>query len=194
MVLPVIGLIWGVKFCEMKLIILISAFFSFQNRAVAQEGAAVTKIYIVRHAEKQDGKDPLLTPAGNARSGDLMRFLKDEMIRKIYVSQYRRTQNTGDSLRIQLNIDTVHYTADTLCGNLINTIMGHSDFGKTILVIGHSNTIPQVIRKFGVHDYPYGDLADNDYDRLFLITYKNGKAKVKVMKYGAAPGTSATMQ
>lgn len=178
----------------MKLILLFIAFFSFQNSAVAQEGAAVTKIYIVRHAEKQDGKDPLLTPAGNARAGDLMRFLKDEMVQKIYVTQYRRTQNTSDSLRIQLHIDTVHYRADTLCDNLVNAIMEHSDFGKTILVIGHSNTIPQIIRKFGVHDYPYGDLADNDYDHLFLITYKNGKAKVKAMKYGAASGTSAAMQ
>lgn len=159
----------------MKFIIIFAAFFNFQSSAVGQKEAGGTKIYIVRHAEKEAGKDPLLTAAGNARAGDLMRYLQNRAVQKIYVSQYRRTQNTADSLRLQLNIDTVHYSADTLCDNLVNAIMEHSDFGKTILIIGHSNTIPQIIRKFGVHDYPYGDIADIDYDNLFLITYKKEK-------------------
>jgi hypothetical protein len=33
-------------------------------------------IYLVRHAEKLTGKDPLLTEQGNKRAGDLMRALK----------------------------------------------------------------------------------------------------------------------
>jgi hypothetical protein len=88
----------------------------------------------------------------------------------------------------------VHYAADTVCDNLINAIMEHSDFGKTILIIGHSNTLPQIIRKLGVTDYPYGDIPDNEFDNLFVITYKKEKAKLKVMKYGAKSGASAAMQ
>lgn len=178
----------------MKFIIIFAAFFTFQSSVLGQKEAGGTKIYIVRHAEKEAGKDPSLTSAGNTRAGDLMRFLQNRSIEKIYVSQYRRTQNTGDSLRLQLNIDTVHYLADTVCDDLVNAIMQHSDFGKTILIIGHSNTIPQIIRKFGVHDYPYGDIADNDYDNLFLVTYKKGKAKLESMKFGAKSGVSAAMQ
>lgn len=162
--------------------------------AAAQQGPAVTRIYIVRHAEKEAGKDPLLTPAGNIRAGDLMRALQNAGIQKIYVSQYRRTQHTADSMRIQLNIDTVHYTADTLCDNLVNTIIEHRDFGKTILIIAHSNTIPQIIRKFGVLGYPFGDLPDQNFDDLFLITYRKEKARLKRMKYGNRPGVSAGMQ
>ncbi len=178
----------------MKYLFIFLALVGLQNSATAQQEPTVTKIFIVRHAEKEAGKDPLLTAAGNARAGDLMRTLQNEGIQKIYVSQYRRTQNTGDSLRLQLKIDTVHYAADTVCDNLINSIMEHSDFGKTILIIGHSNTIPQIIRKLGVTDYPYGDLPDNDFDNLFVITYKKEKAKLKVMKYGAKSGASAAMQ
>ncbi len=63
---------------------------------------AKTKIYIVRHAEKESGNDPQLTVAGRNRAGDLMRTLKNKHIRHIYVTQYRRTQMTGDSMRIQL--------------------------------------------------------------------------------------------
>jgi phosphohistidine phosphatase SixA len=178
----------------MKYLLMLLAVTGFQNSAAAQQEPAATKIFIVRHAEKETGNDPLLTPAGNKRAGDLMRVLQNEGIQKIYVSKTRRTQNTADSLRIQLKIDTVHYVADTLCDKLISAIMEHSDFGKTILIVAHSNTIPQIIRKFGVTDYPYGDIPDNDFDNLFVITYKKEKAKLKTIKYGARSGSSAPMQ
>lgn len=178
----------------MKLVLLFIASFTFQSGIFGQDEKAETKVYVVRHAEKEAGKDPLLTTAGNARAGDLMRALKDASVQKIYVSQYRRTQNTGDSLRLQFNIDTAHYSADTVCDKLVASIMEHGDFGKTILIIAHSNTIPQIIRKFGFNEYPYGDIADNDYDNLFMITYRNGKAKLKQAKYGAKSGASAPMQ
>jgi phosphohistidine phosphatase SixA len=178
----------------MKYLLIFMATIAFKNTAFAQQEPAVTKIFIVRHAEKESGKDPALTPAGNARAGDLMRALQHEAVKKIYVSQYKRTQMTGDSLRIQAGTKTVQYTADTLCDNLVNTIMENGDFGKTILIIGHSNTIPQIIRKFGVTNYPYGDIPDNEFDNLFVITYKKGKAKFKKMKYGANSGVSAAMQ
>ncbi len=181
------------KITSMKYILIFLALVAFQNIAFAQQEPATTKIFIVRHGEKEAGNNPVLTAAGNTRAGDLMRKLQGDGIQKIYVSQYKRTQNTGDSLRLQLNIDTVHYAADTVCDNLIKAIMEHGDFGKTILIIGHSNTIPQIIRKLGVTDYPYGDIPDNEFDNLFMITYKKEKAKVKVMKYGAKSGTSAAM-
>ena len=178
----------------MKYLLLFLASFLFINIAFAQQKSAATKIFIVRHAEKETGNDPLLTADGNKRAGDLMRALQNKGIQKIYVSQYRRTQNTADSLRINYGIDTVRYMADTLCDNLVNTIMAHNDFGKVILIVAHSNTIPQIIRKFGVTKYPYGDIPDNEFDELFLITYKKGKAKLKTTKYGAHSGVSAAMQ
>lgn len=178
----------------MKYVFLFLAFTFFENKITAQQEATVTKIFIVRHAEKESGKDPVLTPAGYARAGDLLRALKNESVQKIYVSQYRRTQMTGDSLRIQLGIDTVHYTADTVCDDLVNTIMQHRDFGKTILIIAHSNTVPKIIRKLGVLDYPQADIPDDEFDNLFVVTYKNQKARVKQLKYGARSGSSAKMQ
>lgn len=178
----------------MKYLFIFLAFIGFHNSVIAQQEPAGTKIFIVRHGEKETGKDPVLTPAGNTRAGDLMRKLQGESIQKIYVSQYKRTQNTGDSLRLQLKIDTVHYAADTVCDKLITAIMEHGDFGKTILIIAHSNTIPHIIRKFGVTDYPYGDIPDTEFDNLFVITYKKEKAKLKKMKYGAKLGASAPMQ
>jgi len=178
----------------MKYLLIFLAAITLQNSGFAQQESAVTKIFIVRHAEKESGKDPDLTPAGHARAGDLMRALQNEGVQKIYVSQYKRTQQTADSMHIQLKINTVQYPADTLCDNLVNTIMENGDFGKTILIIAHSNTIPQIIRKFGVTDYLYGDIPDNEFDNLYMITYKKEKAKLKKIKYGAKSGASAGMQ
>jgi len=152
-----------------------------------------TKIYIVRHAEKESGKDPALTPAGRQRAGDLMRKLKHKHIHHIYVSQFRRTQMTGDSMRIQLGIDTIHYLADTTGEDLLNKIIAHGDQRHRIVVIGHSNTIPNIIRKLGVGNYPTDYIPDNEFDNLFLVRFKKHKALVTKNKYGVASGESASM-
>jgi broad specificity phosphatase PhoE len=178
----------------MKYALFFIVFGCFTSKAMAQSETPATRIFIVRHGEKEAGKDPLLTADGIKRAGDLHRVLKDEGIQKIYVSRTRRTQMTADSLRIQMKIDTVHYTADTLCDALVQAIMEHSDFGKTILIVAHSNTVPRIIRKLGVTDFPVADLPDHEFDNLFLVTYKKEKAKLKSMKYGAKSAASAAMQ
>lgn len=181
----------------MRSILTILAFFFSQQLVLAQVPQGLskkTKIYLVRHAEKESGNDPVLTANGNKRAGDLMRKLKNENVERIYVTQYKRTQMTGDSLRIQLGIDTVHYKADTTGEDIYNKIIAKADGGKTILIIGHSNTILRIIKKFGINNYLPADIPDAEFDNLYLITYKRKKAVIKSMKYGAASATSSAMQ
>lgn len=153
-----------------------------------------TKIYIVRHAEKQSGTDPLLTDDGNKRAGDLMRTLKDKKISRIYVSEYRRTQNTADSLRIQFGIDTVRALADTNCINLFNAITKNKDWTKSILIVSHSNIVPAIIYKLGITSFPQDNLPDEEFDNLYIVSFRKGKAVLKHIKYGKPSAASATMQ
>lgn len=153
-----------------------------------------SKIYLVRHAEKKTGSDPVLTEDGNKRAGALLQVLKDKKLHHIYVTQFKRTQMTGDSLRLQSGVDTIQYKADTTGDDLYNKILAHDEAGKTFLIIGHSNTVPKLIKKLGVKDFDARDIPDNEFDNLYLITYKKGKAVVKKMKYGATSAASATMQ
>ncbi len=159
-----------------------------------------TKIYLVRHAEKQTGTDPELTDAGKKRAGDLMRTLQNKNVERIYVTQFKRTQMTADSMRLQLGIDTVHYLADENGIDLFNKIAAHNDFNTTILIIGHSNTVPDYIKKLGVNNYPQANIIDTEFDNLFKVYYKRSfvfspfKAHVKKEKYGAASGVSGAMQ
>ncbi|MEO6731519.1 MAG: phosphoglycerate mutase family protein [Ferruginibacter sp.] len=174
------------------ILMLSGTFFSCQAQMMQFTGKA--QVYLVRHAEKLSGQDPLLTKDGNKRAGDLMRTLQQKKIRRIYVTEYKRTQGTADSLRIQIGIDTVHYLSDTSCTDLFNQIKTHKDLGNTILIIGHSNTIPIIIRKLGIANYPLEYIPDTAFDNLFLVTFKKSKPYVKKMKYGKASGASATMQ
>lgn len=159
-----------------------------------------TKIYFVRHAEKESGSDPVLTPDGNKRAGDLARSLKDKHIRRIYVTQFQRTQMSADSMRLLLGIDTVHYLADDNGADLLKKIAAHHDFNTTILVVGHSNTIPNYIKNVGVSNYPQANIPDNEFGLLFKVYYRRPflftpyKAHVAITKYGAASGASAAMQ
>lgn len=152
------------------------------------------KIYLVRHAEKLSGNDPSLTTEGNNRAGDLMRVLTDKKIARIYVTEYKRTQNTGDSLRIQSGIDTVHYLSDTSCIDLVNKIKANGDLNRTILIIGHSNTLPTIIRKLGLLEYAAEDIPSNEFDNLFLIKFKKGRPSLTKTKFGLPSGVPAMMQ
>ena len=195
-VLRLIALILVILFIMRSFIILL-VLLPVQNLLFAQlpQGiTAKTKIYLVRHAEKDTGNNPSLTQNGKKRAGALMYKLKSKNIQRIYVTQYKRTQMTGDSLRIQLGIDTAHYKADTTGEDIYNKIIANSDGGKTILIIGHSNTILRIIKKFGIINYPHADIPDAEFDNLYLVTYKRNKAVIKAMKYGVASAASAAMQ
>src|SRR5437868_5882954 len=119
-----------------SLLFLISICIAVATNAQLPYTNSDTRIYLVRHAEKETGRDPGLTTKGRQRAGDLMRELKNKDIQHIYVTEFRRTQMTADSMRIQLGIDTVHYTADTTGDDLVRKIIQHGDTKKSILVIG----------------------------------------------------------
>ena len=145
------------------------------------------------HAEKQSGNDPLLTAEGNIRAGDLMRTLNDKRIKKIFVSEFKRTQHTADSMRLQLGIDTIQYMSDTSCTPLFNTIRKNNIRNKPILIISHSNIIQKIIYKLGIVDFPQQNIGDTEFDNLFIIRYKNKIPVLEQKKYGKASSASATM-
>lgn len=136
---------------------------------VAEDTTFLTgTFYLVRHAEKHPGHDSTLTPEGLRRAGRLYQLLKDSSIQRIYTTPYRRTVQTGDSLRIRLGIDTVIYRPDSTGESLLYEISRRGDWGKHILVIGHSNTLLPLIRSFNAKP-DIDSIADKDYGNLFII-------------------------
>lgn len=143
-------------------------------------------VYLVRHAEKDSGNNPKLILEGYRRSGDLMRLIKSKgkMPDRIYVNQFRRTQLTADSIRINEKVDTAHYLADKNGDALVSVLLKNKKKDKRILIIGHSNTIPIIIQKLGIVNYPVQNIPDGEYDNFYTITYRKGKAFLTMEKFG----------
>lgn len=146
---------------------------------------AGTHIFIVRHAEKVSGagvgNDPGLLPEGRARAALLRQMLRDVPLAAVFTSQYQRTQltakPTADDHKLPLR---VHPGADMK--SLADTLRaGFKD--QNVLVVGHSNTAPELLKLLGV-DLEL-DLQDHEYDNLFLVTLDHeGKASVLRLHFG----------
>lgn len=163
--------------------------FFMGNMVKAQPAAGIpsrTVYYLVRHAEKDTGSDPVLTKAGYLRSGDLYRAMKGTKIQKIFVSQYRRSRLTADSLVAYHGTDTVHYMADASGDGLFSKLELLSPGAGAVLIIGHSNTIPQIIRRLGVSAFHLKEIPDHEYDNLYIVKPVKRDMKLVQRKYGKA--------
>jgi broad specificity phosphatase PhoE len=127
--------------------------------------AAQSTIFIVRHAEKADsgGSDPDLTEAGRGRALSLANMLKDSGISAIYTTELKRTQQTAAPLALLLHLDPAIIPAKETAV-LVDKLRAAAG---NILVVGHGNTIPDLIKAFGITT-PI-NIAENDYDNLFVL-------------------------
>jgi broad specificity phosphatase PhoE len=136
--------------------LLLSAFLS---TATAQ-----STIFIVRHAEKADAtKDPDLSEVGRARAEALAKMLKDANITAIYATEFKRTQQTAAPLAKALSITITTLPAKDNAA-LIAKLRASTG---NALVVGHGDTIPDLIKALGMSD-PI-NVAENDYDNLFAV-------------------------
>ncbi len=132
----------------------------------AASAAAQSTIFIVRHAEKAEssGNDPDLSPIGRARADSLANILKEVGITAIYATEFKRTQETAAPLAKNIGIEVVRLPGKSTA-ELVEKLHGLQD--GSVLVVGHSNTIPLLIKALGI-DAPI-NINDNDYDNLFVV-------------------------
>jgi broad specificity phosphatase PhoE len=160
---------------------------------VARPGAAADQvIFLVRHAERADapaapsttashsmlGDDPPLSPAGEQRAARLAAMLAGSNVKQIFTSEFKRTRQTAAPLAAKLKLTPVMAAAkdpDPLVA-AIRKAPGN------VLVVGHANTVPDLIRKLGVTETV--TIGDNDYDNLFLVVRSTaGTATLVRLKY-----------
>jgi broad specificity phosphatase PhoE len=128
-------------------------------------------IFLVRHAERADtlpgakpSTDPSLSDAGRARAASLATVLKDADIRAIFVTEFKRTQETAAPLSQALQIRPI--TAGSKDASALVQRLKKID--GNVLVVGHSNTVPDIIKALGVST-PVA-IGDNEFDNLFVVT------------------------
>ena len=123
------------------------------------------------------------------------RMLVKTGIKAIYTSQYLRTKQTAEPLAKQLGISSDVVEVRMSPSNpreiskqsyedVAKKVYAHE--GEAALIVGHSNTIPEMIKALGGDVAPIID--EKEYDDLFIVTiYAKGKAKVAQLKYGKQP-------
>ncbi len=143
--------------------------------------------YLVRHAEKVlNVKDPELTPAGEARALLLKDRLNDIDVTAVYSSDYRRTMATAAPLATDKRLAVITYDPRDLPGLAARL----KEDCIICVVVGHSNTTPQLAAALGGDSGP--EIVEaTEYDRLYhiVITRKDGEngenVTTKIERYGA---------
>jgi phosphohistidine phosphatase SixA len=148
----------------------------------------VITVLVVRHADidlSSPGAPPpgpALTEAGRERSSLLARALADAGIATIVVSRYRRTRETAAPLAAEVGLDPdvvdqpATRAADILAGEL----------GAVLLVVGHSDTIPELIETLGAGTVPA--IEQDEFDNLYVVAISGPTSTVLHLHYGAETG------
>lgn len=160
--------------------------------AVQQRQQQPTVVILVRHAEKatadpQD-RDPPLTPAGEQRARDLWDAVRGSGVSAVITTELRRTRMTA-----QPTADALHLTPEVVpasaqqgrTAGAVADLVRRRHAGQTVLVVGHSNTIPETIVALGGAS-PGGDICDSQYGNLFVVVIRpRAPSSVTHAHYGA---------
>jgi len=161
----------------MKKLLFILAFVFCSVFTYAQE---VTTYYFIRHAEKQrtdpTDKDPGLTFQGYKRADAWKEVFKNVKFDAVYSTDYNRTKLTAKPTADANNLPILVYDPRSMYTESFQ----YNTKGKTVLVVGHSNTTPMFVNKIlGEKKYPQID--DSNNSNLYIVTVIDGKASAQLL-------------
>ena len=137
--------------------------------------------YFIRHAEKDrsdpTNKNPSLTIQGLERANKWALFFKDKNIAAVYSTNYKRTQQTALPIAKEQNLEIISYTAK----ELISEKFIANNKGKNIVIVGHSNTTPELVNSL-LGEKKYEDIADSENNNVFIVTLNKNKTTAKRVK------------
>ena len=130
---------------------------------------AAPVVFIVRHAEKASagGKDPDLSVEGQKRADALAHILKDSQITSVFVTEFKRTQQTAAPTARALQVSPTVVPANDI-GGLVQKLRASND---NALVVGHGNTIPDLLKALGITT-PVS-IPEDDYSEIFAVLTDN---------------------
>ena len=162
----------------MKKLLFILAFTVFSLASYAQE---VTTYYFIRHAEKlridKTDRNPRLNQEGVKRADGWKDVFSNVKFDAIYSTDYNRTKLTAEPTAKSQDLPILLYNPR----NMYSESFQFNTKGKTILVVGHSNTTNAFANKvLGEDKYPQID--DSNNSNLYIVTVIDGKASSVLLK------------
>jgi len=132
----------------------------------------MTTYYFIRHAEKdrsdKNNPNPSLTIQGQRRAQKWAHIFSEITFDAVYSSNYNRTMETALPTAVQQKLELNIYDASKLYTQEFQT----ETLGKTVLVVGHSNTTPAFANKVLDKDL-YTNFDDSDNGSLIIVTINN---------------------
>ena len=179
------------------LAIALPACASTPSPATASSNTTAPFVVLVRHAEKAPlpVNDPVLSTAGMMRAGALDGVVRDMPIGDVVVSHLQRTRLTA-AVVIARTSPVVHVVPIGAGGasahiravaDTVRAIARRRGTGG-ILVVGHSNTVTQIVGALGAGTLP--ELCDSQYSQLFRVTLPTGGPATLVRSVYGAPDPS----
>jgi 2,3-bisphosphoglycerate-dependent phosphoglycerate mutase len=134
-----------------------------------------TTIYLIRHAEKADStSNTELSKAGKLRAENWAKHFKAIKIAAVYSTDYNRTLQTAAPIAKQAVVEVQKYSHREF--DLKKLAVQHP--GQTIVIIGHSNTIPGYVNS-AIGTKTYDDIAETEFGIIFEVTFENNSATAK---------------
>jgi phosphohistidine phosphatase SixA len=159
-----------------------------------QQAAGEKLVFIVRHAEKANAteQDPSLSETGRARAVALAAALRDAGISDVLVTPRKRTHETAAVVTEarQLTAHVVPFGASTPEHVAAVAAAVRAAKGDAVLVVGHSNTVTQIVAALGGPRLP--ELCDAEYANLFIVRLPaRGAATFMRAHYGVSDAADA---
>ena len=175
----------------MNRFVLALALLAAPGCAAAQGGAApadtMTIVLLARHAEKasETDTDPPLSERGRARAAALAEALRDARLTGAIVSERLRTHQTAGPSLGGIVPDTVSIAGGVAAhARAVADRIRSRHAGGTVLVVGHSNTIPAIMTALGAGPLP--DICDAAYGNLYvMVLAESGPPRIVRTKFGA---------
>jgi phosphohistidine phosphatase SixA len=155
----------------MKLLAILMAATLSATTATAQT------VIVVRHADRAAEDD--LIAAGLQRAQDLKASLAAAGVTLVITSDTKRARLTGAPTAQAAHAQTQELADPVAIAAAVRAAPPTS----TVLVVGHSNTVPKIVQALGGPTLP--DLADACFDRMFVIQLGGPRPKVVQTRYGA---------
>ena len=142
--------------------------FIFSSFAIfSQED--VTTYYLIRHAEKvrtdKSNRDPNLTTKGQDRAQYWSVVFENVKFDMVYSTKYNRTIETAQPSAKSKKVKIQYYNPR----KMFDEDFQKATKGKTVLVVGHSNTTPFFANKI-LGKEKYKDIKDNNNNNLYIVT------------------------
>ena len=150
----------------------------FSANAIAIDSHSHYKLYLIRHAEKQlDGsKDPVLTAVGQHRSEQLAKWFQNKNIDDVWSSNYHRTRDTVEPLLTESGLELSLYNP----GDQSVLVKKLLDRQHNALIVGHSNTIPELARL--LCECSITAMDESEHNRLIVVAVDGGEMMVETLQ------------